>query len=398
MRYMTAVEASEKWGVSLRQVQRIVAEGQIPDVQKFGRACMLPADTEKPVGLRKKRTRLKSRSFADPAHMFTSAAGPMPANNPDAILDTIDDERVRCIYEGGLTYLRGDFAQTVVCFQKTSKDVSARLCICLLATAAAISMGDYRTYHEMETWLKDCVKDDRDGCKISVFAELALAAIAARMLAPHLAPDWLKEGEFSAFPKAAYPWLIYLRAKYFQCIGNYEAMLAAAQTALTFCSSECGITVIDIYLRLTCAVACHCLDRRDEAVRYLQETMRICLPHGFITPFAECISELGGLVERCVEQEFPHYSRVILAQWKNTIKHGIAVHNQLTEGKITAILSLREYHIALLAAQRIPYAKIAKQQGISVGRLKNIMIEIYEKLYISSRDELAQYIVLPKRT
>jgi len=35
--------------------------------------------------------------------------------------------------------------------------------------------------------------------------------------------------------------------------------------------------------------------------------------------------------------------------------------------------------------------------NISVGRLKNIMLEIYEKLFISSRDELAQYVLVTNK-
>jgi len=54
------------------------------------------------------------------------------------------------------------------------------------------------------------------------------------------------------------------------------------------------------------------------------------------------------------------------------------------------ILSRREFYLAQLVARRVPYAEIAKKYGISVGRLKNIMLEIYEKLYISGRDDLTK--------
>ena len=60
------------------------------------------------------------------------------------------------------------------------------------------------------------------------------------------------------------------------------------------------------------------------------------------------------------------------------------------------ILPLRELHLATLVARRVPYTQIAKQYGISVGRLKNIMLEIYEKLFISGRDELAKYVLVLK--
>lgn len=55
-------------------------------------------------------------------------------------------------------------------------------------------------------------------------------------------------------------------------------------------------------------------------------------------------------------------------------------HNQFTRNNITDLLALREFHIATLVARRVPYTKIAAEKGISVGRLKNIISEIYSKL------------------
>ena len=68
-------------------------------------------------------------------------------------------------------------------------------------------------------------------------------------------------------------------------------------------------------------------------------------------------------------------------------------HNQFTKDNITLVLTLREYHIAILVARRVPYAQIAAQHCISVGRLKNIMQGVYGKLLISGRDELARYVL-----
>ena len=167
--------------------------------------------------------------------------------------------------------------------------------------------------------------------------------------------------------------------------------------ALTFCAPERGITFSEIYLRVTSALACHCPGREDEARRWLLEAMRIALPHGFITPFAELVSDFGGLVEQCLEEAFPECYDVIIGQWERTVKNWITFHNHFTRDNITLILSLREYQLAQLVARRVPYAKIAKQSNISVGRLKNIMLEIYEKLFISSRDELAQYVLVTNK-
>lgn len=114
------------------------------------------------------------------------------------------------------------------------------------------------------------------------------------------------------------------------------------------------------------------------------------------SPFAEHLSDFGGLIEQALNLEFPQYLDTVTAQWQETVKHWISFHNQFTEDHITTILSLREYHLAQLVARRIPYAVIAGQFNISLGRLKNIMLEIYEKLGISNRDELAAHVLMLK--
>jgi len=393
MEYISAAEASEKWGVSLRQVQRLLAGGRIPRAKKYGRSWMIPHDAGKPADSRKGgKPRERTLSF-ELAQLIEATSMPMPHDHPDAVLETAKDERLRRQYEAELAYLRGDFTRAMSCYQKTAGDAAARLRASLAGVAAAISLGDYAAFTEIEAYLKNCIATlkEREVCAI---AELALASVAVSVAAPNMVPDWLKDGDFAAFPaQAKLPYMLYLRSKYLLCIGEYEAALAAAQTALAFELREQGITFSGIYLRVTCALACYCLERADEAKRYLLEAMRVALPHGFITPFAEVVAALGGLVERCLEQAYPHCRDAVIGQWKRTWKNWIAFHNRFTKDNITLMLSLREYQIAQLVVRRVPYAKIAKQYGISVGRLKNIMLEIYGKLFISGRDELAQYVL-----
>lgn len=391
MQYISAAEAANKWGVSSRQVQRLLAGNRIPRAQKYGRAWMIPADAPKPIDPRQVK-KLPQKAFSsDLADMIAATTVPMPGDNPDAILRILKEERLRLPYEGELAYLRGDFKQTLRCFDKTECDAAARLRSCPMAIAAAISLGDYRAYTEIDTYLKNYIaaNKDTDG---AAFGELALATAAVSVIAPNMVPGWLKDGDLSALAPQAKPDALYLRAKYFSCVGKNDAMLAVLQTALTFCALEEGITTPDIYLRVARAVACYALEDEDAARRYLLETMRIALPHGFISPFAEVVTALGGLMEQCLEQEFPQSYDAVIGQWKRTWKNWITFHNQFTKDNITLMLSLREYHLASLVAHHVPYAKIAQQHRISVGRLKNIMLEIYAKLCISGRDELSKYV------
>jgi DNA-binding CsgD family transcriptional regulator len=350
---------------------------------------MIPADAEKPDDPRREKKGPDTTLSSDLNDVIAATTLPMPSHDPDAVLDTITEERLRLQYEAELSYLRGDFQRTIRCYQRTAGDNAARLRSCPIAIAAAISLGDYRTYAEIDAYLRE--KADKGG-GAAAFAELALTTAAISVIAPNMVPEWLKAGDFSALQPQARPNALYLRAKYFHCVGQPEAMLAVAQTVLTLSAPERGITTTDIYLRVTCAVACRALGREDEAKRWLLETMGLALPHGFITPFAELVTALGGLMEQCLEQAYPQYHDAVLRQWGRTWKNWISFHNQFTKDNITLMLSLREYHMALLVARRVPYAKIANEYHISVGRLKNIMLEVYEKLLISGRDELSKYI------
>ncbi|MDD4494482.1 MAG: hypothetical protein PHV32_09085 [Eubacteriales bacterium] len=400
---MSAIEASERWGVSLRQVQRLLADNRIPHAKKYGRSWMIPIGAEKPDNPRKVKNAPGQSPAFELAHLIEATSVSMPARNPDAILKIVKEEKSRLQYESELAYLRGNFAHTMRCFNKTEGDEAAKLRMSLAAVAAAISLGDYPAYLKIEAYLKGFVgigcgfAGKGCGSESSAIAELALASAAVSVAAPKMIPKWLSEGDFSAFPvQVKPPYMLYLRARYLMCIGKYEIALAVAQTALTFCTQKSGITLPEIYLLVVCALACHFLGRGNEAKHRLLEAMRIALPYGFITPFAESVSDFGGLVEQCLEEEFSACCDAVISQWKRTVKNWITFHNHFAKDNITSILSLREYHLAQLVAQHVPYAKIAKQFSISVGRLKNIMLEIYEKLFISSRDELAQYVFFIK--
>ena len=231
------------------------------------------------------------------------------------------------------------------------------------------------------------------GASIAAAAQLSLDTAYVGAIAPNMVSDMVKNGDLSAIPAKVIPDAIYRRAKYFQCVGKFEIMLATAQTGLAFCRGQQAISFAGIYLILSCAVACRSLGNMREAENYLTEALHICIPHGFVTPFAESAASLGELLEKCLARDFPEYRDVIAGQWQSSFANWMSFHNHFTQDNITAILSLRNYEIAQLASYGVPYAEIAERFGITVGRLKNILGGIYEELLISGRGELSALIL-----
>lgn len=54
MDYIAAKQAAERWGISLRRVQKLCSEGRIPGVERVGRDWLIPRDAEKPADARKR--------------------------------------------------------------------------------------------------------------------------------------------------------------------------------------------------------------------------------------------------------------------------------------------------------------------------------------------------------
>ena len=57
MDYMTLKEASEKWGVTPRQINYLCAGGRIPGAVKMATIWLIPKDAEKPADRRFKNTK-----------------------------------------------------------------------------------------------------------------------------------------------------------------------------------------------------------------------------------------------------------------------------------------------------------------------------------------------------
>jgi len=269
MDYISATEAAEKWGVTPRQVQRLLAAARVPGAKKQGRDYLIPADAQKPGDPRLVKHDPQDSLSSELAYIMEATTLPMPFDNPDAILDTVKEERPRLSYEGELAYLRGDFERTKDCYRRTEGDEASRFRACSIAIAAALSTGDYPLYLEIETFLKNIIEADIN-VYITTGAEFTLNTAYVGAIAPNMVAGWLKDGDFSKLHPKVRLDAAEKRAKYFQCVRNYDAMLTVSQTALAFSNS----IFFDIYLHTLCALfgSCHLPGLYQREFPFLQVT------------------------------------------------------------------------------------------------------------------------------
>ena len=388
--YKTVKETADGWGVTKRWINMCIAQGRIPGTVKMGNMWLVPTDAEKPAS---KHGEKKEKSLShELAEVLAATWIPAPCDNPIAIFDGIKEgEEQRMVIENSFAYAMGDFETVKRRFLEIKGRDAVKLAAGSIAIATAIGMGDYPFYLHIESYLKKIVAANISA-DVTAFAELTLAGAYLGAGAYNMAPDWLKNGDFTALPDKAKRNAAFMRTQYFRWQGNYELTLAVAQTSLAFCADD-GLTFEETNLRMLCAAACYALGRVNDAEKYLLDAMDKHLSTGCIVMFAEYTALYGGLVERLLLREYPEYYDAVISLNKRVFPNWLDFHNHFTKDNITLILPLREYQMALLAAQGVPFKKIAPRFNMTYGAFNNKMQEIYQKLFISSKKELPYFIL-----
>ena len=378
LQWITTQQAAERWGVSPRHVQRLISAGRVSGVKKYGRSWMIPSASPKPGDpLLKPFT----AEFSILPYFSSAADRPCPKKDQAALHNQ---------YRAEIAYMRGDFDQSKHYAAAALKSKSTWICAAFFTLLAAISTNDFELYCQTEASLKRRAAN-ADDPRRAIQAEIVLNTAAVSLFAPEMASGWMQEGVFSHLPPESLPFALYLRVKYLQSLADYPQMAAVAQTAFTLCRGK--NLAMDIHLLLMSAIANVMLGRQPQARGQVLEALALGMPHGFITPFVQHLVPLAGLVEECINERYAYAYDTLLSQWDSTLKNWVQFHNRFAHDHVTLLLKPRELRIAVLAASRISYRKIAEQEYLSVGRVRNILQEVYGKLFVRNRKELADLVL-----
>lgn len=121
---------------------------------------------------------------------------------------------------------------------------------------------------------------------------------------------------------------------------------------------------------------------------YFDKVWEIAQKDEFYRPIGESFSiSRGLLLKKSLNIQSPEYKKISsIAEEHNNHCRKILMTDSY-EG-IFANLSSTEWSIAKLASKKWTNREIADYLGISVSGVKNYLSRIYQKLYISNRNEL----------
>lgn len=392
MAFLTVKQAAEKWGLKVRRVQDLCRKGMVPGVAQWGRCWMIPADADKP---REGRTGTNAHTPFTPPYvpyilMLDSMS--IPSGQADATVDSIADDQGKAQAMADLAYLRGNFSLAIERFHRTHWQDKTRIACLSIAQAAAISIGSYPLYTLVMQGLDEIA--DRYCDSTQVNALLKTSALIGR-ISMYCPPDELDLTLFRELPVQDKSFGLYLYIKYLHFNKKDDQICGIAEAFLM--NSRTGhYTVTEIYIRVMFVVALLRLGKTEEAKHVLVETMGLALPDGLITPFAEILPMLGGMMEFCLEQNFPEWYTAIVNQCKVTQRHWLTLHNTFAKQQITTLLSLREYEVATMISDGKTNAEVAMHLHYSVSNVKKLVRIIFQKLLITRRGQVKAYVIAAK--
>ena len=404
--YMTIAEASERWGISQRQVQHLCTLGSIEGAVKFGRAWMIPKNANKPVDGRTKAARAK-----------LDADMPLPRKTPFLYMSdlyntpgTADEvgeslsyhHEAQVLFEAEVAYSRGEIDKVYdIANYLLSKHSGfyAVLSAGMLLAQCAIWKGDIHMWRKAKVHIAEApAKNDLDRDAM----QLAISAVNIMIYNVENFPEWFKKGRFEPIHKDAYPAAKVYYAKYLYALGYAVAMglVKVDGTQGLYIMSVISFSVepmiawaranntvmSEIYLRLTCAAIYHNCGKDEDAIYHIDKAIELALPDKLYGVLAEYCRALDTLMER-------RLSLIDANAW-GEVKKLYKIYNEgwsklsgTVRGKtILTTLSDKEREVAKLAAFGLSNQEIADSLHLSLSVVKQAVRIVSEKSGMSRSD------------
>lgn len=311
------------------------------------------------------------------------------------IVEEFKDEDERNIARAELYYFQGKAKECASIMERylTSPRIEIRLSACMLYVYSNFTLGD--TYASMEALksIRECTKRElanptsKENQAFSVFAAY-LGSVLLHIEDEKL-PDMKKYRK--NLPSGIRLYTAYIMAHAVYLRGDYAQAEGICKAAMFMCDVPYPISMIYLY----CMIAmCEINQKREkEAMAALTSAWNIAEKDEFLEPFIEHHGLLQGLIESTIRKGNPKLYKKISEGVLAFSRGWMSVHNPIADATVTDCLTTMEFSIAMLACRDWSNQEIADHLGISINTVKHYLSDIFDKLGVSKRDELKEYML-----
>lgn len=396
MDFMTVQQAAEKWGVSVRQVQRLLSAERIPDAVRHGRTWLIPVNAAKPTDIRRERNeRLEKRKTADITMLLPLMNGEFQAGEAQWFIESLSTEDLRQIAAAEYAYFRGDAEETVRLAEPylDSENLSLQLSALILFTFASLPLGHIHQARFGLEKLQELMKGLEKGETTEQLRAMSLFIYTMSRVLLHLplGNGSSMDAHLPCLPRGLRVFACYIMAHKVYLDGEYGRALGIAETALMIQENPCVIP--SVYLHIVAAMSLMAMKKTEEARKHFLLAWKMAQPDDLLEAFGEHHGLLHGLIETCLQENYPaEYRRIIAITYRYSAGWR-RVHNPAAGKTVADNLTTTEFTIAMLANRGWTNGEIAAHLHLSEHTVKRYVSEIYQKLGISNRKQLQQFML-----
>lgn len=410
MQYITAAQAAEKWGVTVRRIQDLCRNNQIHGAVRWGRDWMIPNDAHRPEDRRRKAVVHTNHITAQLPRKNPAIVMSNIYNRPgsaDAVAASLKDRpEAAALFRSHIAYCRGEIDDACrIADQLLEKPCSHDLQIgCGLTLAmCAIRKGDTALWNRAKKIIAQApCHSTQDRCAVDFW----LGAMLCEIRETNEFPLWFTRGSFDVLPGDSYPpaRFYYLRLMHLMGLqyaqghkegGMDTALLQAfAHIAepLVAQNHKEGALVSEIYCRLICACAYHDIGNDAMAIHHLDIAIALALPDKLYMLLAEYRRQMDFLMDERLQLADPAAVAVVRNLNKMFLEGWTVLHNSELGKHVSNELTTREREVAKHAAFGLSNKEIADRLHISINTVKQSLRTAMDKTGALRRSELAHYI------
>ncbi len=417
MEYISIRQAAEKWNITLRRVQEMCKSGRIEGAAHFGRAWMIPADTQKPVDGRTKTAKEQKSPSDGLPHL------PMPRKNPlliytdlyntpgtaDSVIESLADQpEAARLLRSQVDYHRGNIdqiAENTQYFLRAHSGFNAVVGEGIILAMCAMWRGDIGMWRQARQHIYEApCHDDEDRRALDFWRITIDNAISDTADFPH----WFRCGIFDCLPADSYCAARVFYVKYLYIAADkvakgelkldYVEGLGLMRTLPHFiepmiCQARVERTLLpEIYLHLMAGVAYHHLGDDAKAIPHIDKAIELCIPDGLLVSLVEYRASLGHLLDDRLALIDEGMLKKVRELNKKMLEGWVRLHNTLLDKNINSTLTTREREVARLAAYGFSNTEIASRLHVEVSSVKRFVFSAMNKVGAQKRSELGQFI------
>ena len=398
MNYESSWQAADRLGVSIHTIQKWARENRIPGAMRRGRLWMIPVDFI-PADRQEAQPTCGETPLANDDLPLRIAMPLMnsayPVGKCREFIESIPDGDDRAIAWGEYYYYCGQPEQAVRALEpyQNSADPMLRNSANLVGFFANFARGETRlAMRAFEHLMADLQKDVQSQSVplLNAIRDL-LVTTASVLLHLPVAGDVDLRQHLSCLPDGLKLWACYLLAHKAYLEKNYSGSLAMAELALSMNPKLYPVSAI--YVHLVAAMDLMSLKRVPEAMQHIAQAWALAQPDGLIEPFGEHHGLLQGLIERFFQRDKPEAFEKIIAITYSFSAGWRKIHNPLARHEVADNLTTTEFTIAMLYNRGWTAKEIAAYMTLSPRTITNTIQVIYQKLGISGKRELEQFML-----